>query len=323
METIRHVTVDLYKAEIVPVVKCKQYDTGRQIGVRLTDNGQIFDITGAETRIFAKKPDGTLVYNNAVTVSNNEAVFNITSQMSAVTGKLMVEIRAVKDDRVVSSPIAMLDVLPSNINDGAIESTNEFVVLEEFVKWAQENIPKIEQTEAGREAAEAIRNTAEDARKMAETARKNAESEREAAEDGRQTAETKRETAEAQRETDTDTAIREVNKTADDLVLWFESIQKIIDTGGIDGKQLAELNDMIIRLYAVAGIADIDNIIASTYIDTDDTTAVFNTATNEDIDNMISGDYVDTGDDGGIFDDVSITDQEIEQLINSLFKEAA
>ena len=119
METIRHVTVDLYKAEIVPVVKCKQYDTGRQIGVRLLDNGTVFDITGAETRIFAKKPDGTLVYNNAVTVSDNEAVFDITSQMAVAPGKLMVEIRAVKDNRVVSSPIAVIDVLPSNINDGA------------------------------------------------------------------------------------------------------------------------------------------------------------------------------------------------------------
>lgn len=155
METIRHVAVDLYKTEIVPVVKCKQYDTGRQIGVRLLDNGQIFDITGAELRIFAKKPDGALVYNDAVTVSENEAIFDITSQMAAVPGKLLVEIRAIKDSRVISSPIAMLEVLPSNIDNSAIESTNEFIVLDKLIQAAEEYIPQT--GPALEEAKEAIK----------------------------------------------------------------------------------------------------------------------------------------------------------------------
>nr|DAE53211.1 MAG TPA: Baseplate component [Caudoviricetes sp.] len=320
MQIIKHVVIDLYREVPSIMVTAKQNDSGsRYIAARITEEGSLFDIPqDAELRVKIRKPDGTSVFSFCE-LQDEEVLIPLTSQALAIAGIAVVEIELRKDQDILSTISFKMQIQECVVPDSDIESTNEFSILNEFILWAQENIPKIEQTEAGREAAEAIRNTAEEARKVAETARRNAEIARVKAENDRQAAESQRVTAEIQREVDTDTAIREVNQTADDLVLWFESIQEIIDTGGIDGKQLAELNDMIVRLYAVAGIEDIDNIIASAYIDTDDTTAVFNTATNEDIDNMISGDYVDTGDDGGIFDDVSITDQEIEQLINSLF----
>ncbi|WP_343249157.1 BppU family phage baseplate upper protein [Diplocloster hominis] len=125
---------------IVPVIKCKQFDTGRRIGVRMTDNGKVFDISGSTLRIFCKKADGKLVYNNAEVVSDNEAIFCITSQMTAATGKLLVEIEIINGDDVISTPIVMFDVLPSNISDQAVESSNEFVALNDVIQRGEECI---------------------------------------------------------------------------------------------------------------------------------------------------------------------------------------
>ncbi|MBU9746152.1 BppU family phage baseplate upper protein [Lachnospiraceae bacterium ASD3451] len=223
METIRRITIDLYRAEIVPVVKCKQFDTGRRIGVRMTDNGKVFDISGSTLRIFCKKADGKLVYNNAEVVSDNEAIFCITSQMTAATGKLLVEIEIVNGDDVISTPIVLFDVLPSNISDSAIESTNEFVALNDVIKRGEESIETMGIVTSEAEAAEKERKAAESARKTAETKRVNADNlrethelDRKTAEANRDSAETARNTAEQKRQSDTTSAIQRCNTAISD-----------------------------------------------------------------------------------------------------------
>lgn len=137
METLRHITIDLYKTEIIPILKCKQRDTGRNIGVKLVDNGAAFDMTGVSARIYAKKSDGTVIYNDAMSIVDNEVIFNITNQMSIFPGRLPIEIEIRKELTTISTPIALIDILPSNIDDSAIESTNEFTALDNLIDRAE------------------------------------------------------------------------------------------------------------------------------------------------------------------------------------------
>lgn len=130
MTIYAEITVDLYQRLPLSIITAKQGDTGRGAIVTVTAGDTVPDFTGASVNIYIKKPDGTKIYN-ACTVADNVITVDFTNQALAVPGDAEAELQAILGDDILSTPIFTLRVLPSNIDDTAIESSDEFTALED------------------------------------------------------------------------------------------------------------------------------------------------------------------------------------------------
>lgn len=128
MTIYAEITVDLYQRLPLSIITAKQGDTGRGAIVTVTAGDTVPDFTGASVNIYIKKPDGTKIYN-ACTVADNVITVDFTNQTLAVPGDAEAELQAILGDDILSTPIFTLRVLPSNIDDTAIQSSNEFTEL--------------------------------------------------------------------------------------------------------------------------------------------------------------------------------------------------
>ena len=128
MELIKELTIDLYNPYPLPIVNAKQYDTGRGVRVTLKAGSDLFTPEGT-VNIYILKPDGTKIYN-ACSVEDAVVTVDFTNQALAVAGDAQAEIQVESGADIVSTPIFVIRVLKSNIDDDAIESTDEFTALE-------------------------------------------------------------------------------------------------------------------------------------------------------------------------------------------------
>lgn len=133
MKLYKPITVDLYNPNPLQTMKAKQGDTARGAIVTLTAEGSILEPTTEQIRIYAKKPDGTKIYNDC-TIAEGKVKVDFTNQILAAAGKLQVELEMTLGEDILSTPIFIIQVLPTNIDDNAIESSNEFTALENALK---------------------------------------------------------------------------------------------------------------------------------------------------------------------------------------------
>lgn len=126
------IEVDLFRPYPLPIMEAQQNNIGRGAQVTLKANGAIIQPTNEELTFWAKKPDGKVSYL-AATLSGTNVQLDFTNQMLAVPGMVQVEIRMTSGDGAsttdISTPIFSVRVNPSNISDGAVESSNEFTAL--------------------------------------------------------------------------------------------------------------------------------------------------------------------------------------------------
>ena len=126
------INVDLFRPYPLPIMDAQQNNIGRGAQVTLKANGAIIQPTDEGLTFWAKKPDGTVSYL-AATLSGTNVQLDFTNQMLALPGMVQVEIRMTAGDGAsmtdISTPIFNVRVNPSNISDGAVESSNEFTAL--------------------------------------------------------------------------------------------------------------------------------------------------------------------------------------------------
>jgi hypothetical protein len=110
------------------------------------DTGRIFrfileDITmdGSEqARVYAKKPDGTEVYNDCEVVSPNEVLMESDSgQIFAAIGVVQAEIQISKSGKTITTYTFEFDVEISITRAGAIQSSSEYGALEAAIAKAE------------------------------------------------------------------------------------------------------------------------------------------------------------------------------------------
>lgn len=132
----------------------------------------------------------------------------LTNQALAASGTAYcdIEIRTSDDSQVITSASFTMEIEPSQRNDNAILSANEFTELENRVKG---HIESIDSTNEAVKKAEQARATAENARVKAEQARANAEN-------NRQKNENTRIQQEQQRQQDTSQAVKNTNDATDE-----------------------------------------------------------------------------------------------------------
>ena len=132
MKLYYQIEVDLFRPYPLPIMDAQQNNIGRGAQVTLKANGAIIQPTNEGLTFWAKKPDGTVSYL-AATLSGANVQLDFTNQMLALPGMVQVEIRMTSGDGAdktdISTPIFNVRVNPSNIDDTAPESTNEFTAL--------------------------------------------------------------------------------------------------------------------------------------------------------------------------------------------------
>lgn len=132
MKLYYQIEVDLFRPYPLPIMDAQQNNIGRGAQVTLKANGAIIQPTNEGLTFWAKKPDGTVSFL-AATLSGTNVQLDFTSQMLALPGMVQVEIRMTSGDGAdktdISTPIFDVRVNPSNIDDAAPESTNEFTAL--------------------------------------------------------------------------------------------------------------------------------------------------------------------------------------------------
>ena len=163
MQIITPITIDLINPYPLLNFNLKQGDSGRGILVTVTANGANVEFTTETVNIYVKKPDGTIIYN-ACTVSGNQVRAMFTNQALAVAGNAQVELEIISQDDTISTPIACIDILPTNIDSEAIESSNEFTALMEALNKVA---PSVEAANTAAGAANKAAKSANDAAKSA------------------------------------------------------------------------------------------------------------------------------------------------------------
>ena len=142
------IEVDLYKPYPLPVMEAQQNNIGRGAVVTLKANGAIIQPTNEGLTFWAKKPDGTVSFL-AATLTGNNIQMDFTNQMLALPGMVQVEIRLTsgsgESETDISTPIFSVRVNPSNINDSAVESQNEFTALQVAIGEVQSALSEVDE----------------------------------------------------------------------------------------------------------------------------------------------------------------------------------
>ncbi|MCI7301830.1 MAG: collagen-like protein [Clostridiales Family XIII bacterium] len=140
--------------------------------------------SGAEVRVYIKKPSGKEVYNNC-TYSGNVVTIQPTLQMFAESGRQVGQIQIVgTGGGILVSFLLIFDVEQNIISDSAVASSDEYGVLDALIMEARESIPRATaaagRAETAATAAEAQADRAKTAADKAETNAAAAESATEA-----------------------------------------------------------------------------------------------------------------------------------------------
>jgi len=208
------------------LVSAKQGDKAtRFIIARLLNNGEPYTIpTGARAVINIAKPDGKHVYNTC-SYSSSDVTVELTNQALAASGTAYcdIEIRTSDDSQVITSASFTIEIEPSQRNDNAILSANEFTELENRVKG---HIESIDSTNEAVKKAEQARVTAENNRQQNENTRIQQEQQRQ--QDTSQAVKnTNDATDESKRAT---TACKEVTERAEDALQNQEQLEATLNT---------------------------------------------------------------------------------------------
>lgn len=136
---INKLNLDVMKSGIQATVNCKKGDIlTRAVVASFRMNGQTYKVPNGAKAVFrAKKPDGTVIYNNA-TVQDGKVHFIFTSQYCAIAGKYTGEITLIKSGKVLYTPKFCISVEDNIYSDSEIESTNEYTQLTESIEDAEE-----------------------------------------------------------------------------------------------------------------------------------------------------------------------------------------
>lgn len=133
MITTKTIRLDVTKKYTEPVYLVQYEVDARILDIYLSAGSLPINLTGASVVFYAKKPDGTILFNNCTVVDavSGHVVYTVTEQMCAVAGDLRCWILVIKDDAELRSIEFKVTVQPSEDDTEAIESTSEFTALDE------------------------------------------------------------------------------------------------------------------------------------------------------------------------------------------------
>ena len=146
------ITVDLYKPYPLVVLDVPQNNIGRGAMVTLTAGGAVVIPENETVEVYAKKPDGTKVYNTVI-VAGNQLQVAFSPQMTAVEGILQAELQMIDSTgNSITTPIFAVRILKSNIDANAIVSQDDFQALVDALAEVEEIKSTIQKGDPGEAA---------------------------------------------------------------------------------------------------------------------------------------------------------------------------
>lgn len=133
--SIKRISLDVHSPSSNETVNIKRGDTARRICISLVDGGMPYTISEDCSAVFtAKKPDGTVVYNDC-SIENNTIIYNVTEQTVALEGRVNCEIKLYgADGKLITSPKFTILVFGTVYNEGdEIESKDEVSELKKLI----------------------------------------------------------------------------------------------------------------------------------------------------------------------------------------------
>lgn len=195
-------SVDFDVRVVQAPVHLVQYDRTLPIlAVSLYKSGQPYTVpAGANVLVRLHKNDGFVVYNPALGVSADRtmAYVAVTVQMTTCWGKHEAVIEVELDDQVACSGKLVLDVDKNPVQQGDIESSNEFKTLIELIKFADQKAREAKASaEASAKSAESSANSANESANSAAASKKSADSSANSAAASKKSAEASAKSAES------------------------------------------------------------------------------------------------------------------------------
>lgn len=133
------ITLDIQKVTSQAMIPVKKGDSARRIIVSLVENGKPYRITDECYAVFsATKPDGETLYNHCY-INNNQIIYNITPQTTAVEGLVNANIILYgSDNEIIASPRFTILVDETVCSAEELTSTSEYSALADLVSKCQE-----------------------------------------------------------------------------------------------------------------------------------------------------------------------------------------
>lgn len=135
------ITVDLYNIYPLKILNLQQNNIGRGALITLTAAGVVVVPESEGLYVYAKKSDGTVVYNTCV-LQNNQIQVDFDEQMTVESGILQVELQMVDTSgNSITTPIFQVNVQKTNIDYQKIVSSDSFRALIDALTELKKIIP--------------------------------------------------------------------------------------------------------------------------------------------------------------------------------------
>lgn len=144
---VYEITLDRYLGFNENEVTFHQYDTeSAKLSFTFLENGVPFDIPYTRLVLVIRKPDKKEVYQEIESFSGNIAEVILKNQALTIAGELTCQIKMYKDEVLESTWSFKIKVKPSIGNEDAIESTDEYQVLQQLFIDVDSKKDEMEQT---------------------------------------------------------------------------------------------------------------------------------------------------------------------------------
>lgn len=141
---VYNIALDIHKTGSQVALSMIRGENKRKIVISLTENGRPYKITEGCTAVFtAIKPDGNFIYNDCeIDIENNQIIYYVTSQTTAVMGMVDCQIKLIGNDGgLLYSPTLSLVVGDTLYNEQPIvASSEEFNALTNYVASLQKKL---------------------------------------------------------------------------------------------------------------------------------------------------------------------------------------
>ena len=137
MRALYQITLDVQRIGVQATVNAKQNDTeSRTVKIALTERGRPFTVPeSAIAVLYAKKPDGTVLFNSCIK-RGGFLYYTMTTQTVTAVGEVLAELKILDGDEVLYSPRFKIRVESALVPDSTIESTDEYTALTEAIEAA-------------------------------------------------------------------------------------------------------------------------------------------------------------------------------------------
>lgn len=139
-----HFKLDIEREDYIPKFKLKQYDTAI-FYVSIYKNGLPYHFENEQIKMFVKKTDGTIVYQeDNISIQDDEVKINVKNQALVCSGLTYAELEFKSSDGQVTSATFLYEVKEKVGSDKAIESVTDIATLDKLKKYMEDAKKELE-----------------------------------------------------------------------------------------------------------------------------------------------------------------------------------